>query len=146
MPGNARDMTEMLHQRVDQQQKAYEANPKGWKPPNEHWTVGSDGKVRFVHRDPLTGAQKLFVAGTLAFAGAGLGAAIAGGAGAATAGGGAATAGGAGGAGGAGAAGAAGAGGTGAAGAVRAAVEGSSAVSSANSAVHRKASGCASAR
>ena len=72
-----------LYDRVDSEQARFEANPTAWRPPSPEWSVGPDGQVRFVHKDPITGAQKLFVAGALGAAGFGAGSAIAGGIGSA---------------------------------------------------------------
>ena len=72
-----------LYDRVDSEQARFEANPTAWRPPSPEWSVGPDGQVRFVHKDPMTGAQKLFVAGALGAAGFGAGSAIAGGIGSA---------------------------------------------------------------
>src|SRR5688572_2949459 len=77
MPSTPTHPLARLQEKVRQQQQAYDANPAAYQPPDARFST-EGGRVHYTQSDPLSALQKLFIGGSLAFAGAGAGAALGG--------------------------------------------------------------------
>jgi hypothetical protein len=79
-PGESSSGLERIHKVVEQQQALHDANPAAYVPPpssnKTQWRVDDTGKIRLSYIDPMSGTQKLFVAGLLGAATMGVGSAL----------------------------------------------------------------------